>query len=91
MTSDLTDVPLYWMEAIAAVGDMCCANVFAGSDEVADSLGNQGAQWQLKWQCLEVNVVVTPRARMQIDLVMTNPYRVVVALCLDLAFLFAHH
>ena len=45
MTSDLTDIPLYWMEAIAAVGDMCCANVFAGSDEVADSLGNQGAQW----------------------------------------------
>jgi hypothetical protein len=28
---------------------------------------------------------------MQIDLVMTNPYRVVVAFCLDLAFLFAPH
>ena len=91
MAGDLTDVPLYWVEAIAAVSDMCCADVFRASNEVVDSLGNQSAQRQLKRQCREVNVVVPARARMQIDLVITNSYRVVVVFCLDLAFLFARH
>ena len=91
MTSDFAYVPLYRMEPVAAVGNMCCANVFTGSDEVTDSLGNQGTQRQLKRQCLEVDVVVTSCARMQIDLVMTYTYRVVVALCLNLTLLFTSH
>ena len=74
MASDLTDVPLYWVESIAAVSDVCCADVFRARNEVVDSLGDQSAQRQLKRQCREVNVVVPARARMQIDLVMTNPY-----------------
>ena len=45
----LANRPFDWVQAICAIGEMCCADVFAGGDEVAGFNGDERAQWNLKW------------------------------------------
>ena len=55
------------MQAIAAIGDMRNAEVFARGQQILHALGQQRAQRNLEGQGADINVVVPTGARMQIN------------------------
>jgi hypothetical protein len=70
------DIPFHGMQAVAAVSDVRCADIFASGQQVFYPFRNERAERNLEWERTDIDIVGRPGRGMQIDAIGADAHRI---------------